>query len=61
MSCLLWRIYEMHPALSLKSGCDTIPAVAADGHTGQSGGALDTALFTIQCVPHQPTVGVWSS
>jgi hypothetical protein len=23
MCCLLWRIYEMHPALSLKSGCDT--------------------------------------
>jgi hypothetical protein len=21
--CLLWRMYEMHPALSLKSGCDT--------------------------------------
>jgi hypothetical protein len=23
MCCLIWRIYEMHPALSLKSGCDT--------------------------------------
>jgi hypothetical protein len=23
MCCLLWRIYEMHPALSLKSVCDT--------------------------------------
>jgi hypothetical protein len=22
MCCLLWRIYEMHPSLSLKSGCD---------------------------------------
>jgi hypothetical protein len=22
MCCLLWRIYEMHPALSLKPGCD---------------------------------------
>jgi hypothetical protein len=22
MCCLLWRIYEMYPALSLKSGCD---------------------------------------
>jgi hypothetical protein len=21
---LLWRTYEMHPALSLKSGCDTL-------------------------------------
>jgi hypothetical protein len=20
--CLIWRMYEMHPALSLKSGCD---------------------------------------
>jgi hypothetical protein len=24
MCSLLWRIYEMHPALSLKSGCDTV-------------------------------------
>jgi hypothetical protein len=23
MCCLLWRIYEMHPTLFLKSGCDT--------------------------------------
>jgi hypothetical protein len=22
MCCLLWRIYEMHPALFLKSECD---------------------------------------
>jgi hypothetical protein len=22
MCCLLWRIYDMHPALSFKSGCD---------------------------------------
>ena len=29
--------------------------------TGQSGGALDRALFTVKCVPHQHTVGVWSS
>jgi hypothetical protein len=21
--CLLWRMYEMHPALFLKTGCDT--------------------------------------
>jgi hypothetical protein len=38
----------------------TIPAVAVDGHTGQSGGAPDTALFIVRCVPHQSTVGVWS-
>jgi hypothetical protein len=24
MCCLIWRIYEMHPALSLKFGCDGI-------------------------------------
>jgi hypothetical protein len=24
--CLLWRMYEMHPALSLKAGCDTYKA-----------------------------------
>jgi hypothetical protein len=23
MCCLLWRIYEMHSVLFLKSGCDT--------------------------------------
>jgi hypothetical protein len=38
----------------------TIPVVVVDGHTGQSGGAPDTTLFTVPCVPHQPTVGVWS-
>jgi hypothetical protein len=26
----------------------TIPAVAVDGHTGQSGGARNTTLFTIR-------------
>jgi hypothetical protein len=25
MCCLLWRIYEMHPTLFLKSGCDNKP------------------------------------
>jgi hypothetical protein len=39
---LLWRMYEMHPALSLKSGCDTplapTPAVGAS-----SGGAGDAS------------------
>jgi hypothetical protein len=29
-------------------------------HTGQSGGAPDMALFTVQCVPRQSSVGVWS-
>jgi hypothetical protein len=24
MCCLLWCIYEMHPALSLKFGCDNV-------------------------------------
>jgi hypothetical protein len=38
----------------------TILVVAVDGHTRQSGGAPDTALFTVQCVPCQPTVRVWS-
>jgi hypothetical protein len=31
----------------------TIPAVAVDGHTGQSSGAPDMTLFTVQCVPRQ--------
>jgi hypothetical protein len=39
----------------------TIPAVAVDGHTGQSGGTPDRALFTVWCLPCQQTVGVWSS
>jgi hypothetical protein len=38
----------------------TIPVVAVDGHTGQSGGAPDTTLFTVRCVTHQPTIRVWS-
>jgi hypothetical protein len=38
----------------------TIPAVAVDGHTRQSGGASDMSLFIVQCMPRQPTVGVWS-
>jgi hypothetical protein len=38
----------------------TIPAVAVDGHTGQSGGAQDMTLFTVRCLPHQHSVGVWS-
>jgi hypothetical protein len=37
-----------------------IPAIAIDGHTGQSGGAPDMALFIVRCVPRQLTVGVWS-
>jgi hypothetical protein len=28
--------------------------------TGQSGGALDIALFSVRCVPRQLPVGVWS-
>jgi hypothetical protein len=38
----------------------TIPVVVVDGYTGQSSGAPDMALFTVRCVPRQPTVGVWS-
>jgi hypothetical protein len=32
---LLWRTYETHPALSLKSGCDGTEHCQV--HTGQSG------------------------
>jgi hypothetical protein len=39
----------------------TIPAVAVDGHTRQSSGAPDMALFIVRRMPRQPTVGVWSS
>jgi hypothetical protein len=27
---LLWRTYEMHPALSLKSGCDKVVTQSAN-------------------------------
>jgi hypothetical protein len=38
----------------------TIPVVAVDRHNGQSGGAPDTALFIVRCVPRQQTDEVWS-
>jgi hypothetical protein len=38
----------------------TIHVVVVDGHTGQSGGAPDTPLFTIRWVPRQLTVRAWS-
>jgi hypothetical protein len=31
----------------------TIPAVAVDGHTRQSGGAPDVALFIVRYMPRQ--------
>jgi hypothetical protein len=40
--CLLWRMYEMHPALSLKSGCDT-PLAATPAVGASSGGAGDAS------------------
>jgi hypothetical protein len=36
----------------------TIPAVAVDGHTGQSSGAPDMKLFIVRCLPRQQTVEV---
>jgi hypothetical protein len=38
----------------------TILVVAVEGHTEQSDGASDMALFIVRCVPRQLTVGVWS-
>jgi hypothetical protein len=38
----------------------TIPVVVVDGHTRQSGGAPDTALYNVRCMPRQQTIGVWS-
>ena len=35
-----------------------ILSVVVDRHTGQSGGASDMTLFTVRCMPRQPTVGV---
>jgi hypothetical protein len=37
----------------------TIPVVAVDGHTGQSGGEPDTTLFTVRCVTRQLTVEIF--
>jgi hypothetical protein len=38
----------------------TIPVVAVNANIEQSGGAPDTLLFIVRCVPRQPIVGVWS-
>jgi hypothetical protein len=38
----------------------SLPDCSVDGHTEQSGGALDIVLFTVWCVPRQPTIGVSS-
>jgi hypothetical protein len=38
----------------------TILAVVVDGHTGQSDGAPDMALFIVRCLSHQLIIGVWS-
>jgi hypothetical protein len=44
--CLLWRMYEMHPALSFKTGCDTYtlhhPAMGALVSRATTQGGLDT-------------------
>jgi hypothetical protein len=47
-------IYWPQPSISL----DKNQQLSVDGHTGQSGGAPDTTLFTVRCVPCQPTIGV---
>jgi hypothetical protein len=36
----------------------TILVIVIDGHTGQSDGAPNMALFIVRCVPRQQTVGV---
>jgi hypothetical protein len=33
--CLLWRMYEMHLALFLKAGCDSIPVARSVRAQGQ--------------------------
>jgi hypothetical protein len=47
-------IYSPHPPIQ------PLADSAVDGHTRQSGGALDMALFIFWCAPCQQTVGVWS-
>jgi hypothetical protein len=34
--CLLWRMYEMHPALSLKSRCDNMSCGSSSNEFGSS-------------------------
>jgi hypothetical protein len=47
--CLLWRMYEMHPALFLKTGCDSMtrqcqPSTSVTGQsTAGEGAMVDTA------------------
>jgi hypothetical protein len=39
MCCLLWRIYEMHPTLSIKSGCDNMATCGYAGSPERTGQA----------------------
>jgi ribonuclease HI len=44
MCCLLWRIYKMHPALSLKTGCD----IAASNDVAEYEALVNALRITIE-------------
>jgi hypothetical protein len=55
MCCLLWLIYEMHPALSLKFGCDIPQGHAAHPVELQGFQKLRWAWSTILAATASPT------
>jgi hypothetical protein len=48
MCCLLWHIYEMHPALSLKSGCDISPLHIYHDYLQQY--SISRAVHVLDCL-----------
>jgi hypothetical protein len=56
MCCLLWRIYEMHPTLSLKSRCDSLVLAlglsgSSDWLLGQEGDVPDCSASSTDFLP----------
>jgi hypothetical protein len=51
--CLLWRMYEMHPALSFKTGCDSVTTAVTRSNPrllGPVSSAAGGAVFFGTCV-----------
>jgi hypothetical protein len=48
MSCLVWCIYEMHPTLSLKFGCDTRSLCGFESPMAASLNTISTVLLVVR-------------
>jgi hypothetical protein len=48
MSCLIWCIYEMHPTLSLKFGCDTRSLRGFESPMAASLNTISTVLLVVR-------------